>query len=203
MAAKFKYSRHTTPFNCEAFYVWLEKPQDGFKEGDKPKYKITVATDDTHEARTWCQKVTDTALEEAKASGVKMKKAFDVPFKYPEDFDDEEFGDKPDGTRGINEKLKGKIWFKTSSQFPSTLIDAMREALPEGIFPRGGDTVKVRVEAVPYLNGANCGITLRPVTVMLIEKRAGFAGEADTEGFEDEEGGYVPPKTNDEGNEEF
>ena len=188
--AKFKYSRFTSPKGIFKF-TWLNKPDEGYNGADaaNPKYKTTLLIDDTKENREWVEMVLERTREEAKASGVKLKKGWHSPFKLPEDQDEEDFvpqegKDKPK----YDEDFRGKIFFESKSAFKPGLIDAVKVELPDTIFPMAGDVGRVRIQLNPYVNGANTGLNLRLATAQLIEKNTSFKKGVDSDGFDEEEG---------------
>lgn len=189
---RVKYKRWVSPVGLAKF-AYIEKPREGYTEGDDPSYQIRVLLEDTKENRAWVDKVTETAEKEAKENKVKLKKVYHNPFIMPEDVDEDDFiPEEEGGYPKFDEDHRGKIMFNTRSKFQPARIDTERNSLSDDIRIFGDDTVRVKVEAAPYVSGANTGITLRLVTVQLVEKSAAFAGggQPDTDGFDDIDG-YV------------
>lgn len=195
MSKKFKYTRHVSPRGMFK-YAWVNKP-DSYQ--GKEQFKVTHLMEDTEEVRAWCDKVMESAIEEAKKAGVKLKRKPASPFVYPEDIDEDDFvpeegKDKPK----YDEDYRGKIFFTTKTNFKPGAIDAHRQSLPDDVRIMSGDEGRVRVENNPY-EGFGSGVSLRFVTIQLLEKNNTFSGEGyvDTDGFEDEDG-YVAPAAEDE-----
>ncbi len=192
MASKPKFKEYVSPVG-KAKLAFLHKPSAPFKEGDTPKFKVTLLIEDTTEHRAWVDAVVATALEEAKKHGVKMKKVFHNPFILPEDVDEDNFIPQDGKDRPkYDEDYRGKIIFEAKTQYQPGLIDTAKQALTDDVKIYGGDMVRVKVEAQPYLNGSNSGITLRLITVQLVEKNTSYGGSRgpNTDGFDDIDG-YV------------
>ncbi|MBD3755119.1 MAG: DUF2815 family protein [Gammaproteobacteria bacterium] len=183
-----KFKNHVSPVGT-AKLAFIEKPSKPFKEGDSEDYKVRVLLDDTPENREWCESVVETALAEAKQHNIKVKKVYHNPFVYPEDVDPDDYVAEPGKDRAkYDEDHQGRIFFQAKSKFKPGRIDTDRESLPDNVKIYGDDKIRVKVEAAPYANGSNTGVTLRLKTVQLVEKNASFSGGVDTEGFDEIEG---------------
>lgn len=197
---KYKFSQHVSPV-VEAKYAWLDKPQEGFKPGDKAKYKVRGLMEDTEANREFCAGVIEQALKEAKEAGVRLAKVYHVPFIYPEDVDEEDFvPEEGKNSPKYDEDHRGKIIFNTASQIQPGLIDTKKVSLPDDVKIYGGDLVRVKFTASPYKNGSNSGITLYVNTVQLVEKNTSFSGSGapDTGGFDDIDGYTADPEEDEE-----
>lgn len=183
-------------------YAWLNKPDNGFDGKGDPTFKARILIEDTEENREWCDSVIAKGKESAKEQKIKLRKNFKTPFNFPEDQDEDDFvpeegKDKP----RLDEDHKDKIFFEVKSKFKPALIDAMKSELPEDVLIMSGDIVRAKFELVPY-EGLGSGLSFRVKTVQLIEKNTAFSGGgADTDGFDEEEDGYVA-KTNDDDEDE-
>jgi len=204
--AKPKYTQFVTPTGI-AKYTYLAKPQDPYQGKGDPQFKVRILLDDTAENRAWIDKVVETGVAEAKKNGVKLKKVFQNPFKYPEDQDEDDFlPEEGKDHPKLDEDHKGRIFVEFKSKFKPGLIDSARATLPEDVKIYGGDTIRVKFELNPYeMQGS--GLSLRLKVVQLIAKNTSYSGGGvNTDGFDDVEGGYVSePGDDDEesGNEQF
>lgn len=201
---KVKFKEHVSPIGV-AKMAFLDKPSAPYEGKGDPQYKTRILLEDTKENREWIDGVIETALAEAKTAGVKMKKVWHNPFIMPEDVDEDDF-EVQDGKTypKYDEDHRGKIIFEAKSKYKPGLIDTARQSLPDDVKIYGDDTIRMKVQATPYLNGSNSGITLRLVTVQLIEKNANYSGGGapSTDGFDDVDG-YVAPSGESEGDEDF
>ena len=206
MAKGPKYSEYVTAVGM-AKMSFLDKPSPPYQGKGDPMYKTRILIEDTAENRAWCEGVIAKALEEAKKNGVKIKKVFHNPFIMPEDVDEDDFvAEEGKDYPKYDEDHVGKIFFEAKSKYQPGLIDAAKQSLPEGVRIFGGDTIREKIVAAPFVSGANTGITLRLITVQLIEKNAAFGGDRapDTGGFDEVEGGYIAPAgSGDDEEEEF
>jgi hypothetical protein len=184
--------------------TFLDKPSPPFEGKGDPMYKTRILLDDTAENREFVAKVIAKAEEEAKTHKVKLKKQYHNPFIMPEDMDDDDFVPEEGKTNPkYDEDHRDKIIFDIKSKYKPGLIDAARESLPEDVKIYGGDKGRVKFVASPFVSGANTGITLRLVTVQLVEKNANYGGNRgpNTDGFDDIDG-YVAPAGSGEDDEE-
>lgn len=205
MAKRPQFAAYVSPI-AKAKMAFLDKPSKPYKDGDKETFKVRGLIEDTAENRAWVQKIIDKALEEAKANGIKMKKVFHIPFIMPEDVDEDDFIPEAGKDRAkYDEDHRGKIFFDAKSIYKPGLIDTARESLPESVKIYGGDDIRVKFEAEPYLNGTNCGITLRLKTVQLVAKNTSFTGGRgpDTDGFDDIDGYRAPADEDGDEDEDF
>ena len=62
--AKFKFSNFVLPTGMAKF-AYLDKPQDGFKPNDPPKFKVRVLLEDTPEIRKMIEELLKTGQKEA------------------------------------------------------------------------------------------------------------------------------------------
>jgi hypothetical protein len=204
MAKGPKFSTAISPVGI-AKVAFLHNPSKPFEGNGDPHYKTRALMEDTEENRAFCTGVIDTALAEAKANSIKIKKQFHNPFTFPEDVDEDDFiPDEGKERPKYDEDYRGKIFFEAKSYFPPSLIDSARQSLAEDVKVYNMDEIRVKIEAAPFVSGANTGITLRLKTVQLIKKNAVFSRGPDIDGFDDIEG-YTGNDTSGDtnGNEDF
>jgi hypothetical protein len=195
--SKFKYTRVVSPAG-KSRVCFLNEPSQPYDGKGSPQYKTRVLFEDTPENRKWCDDMFAAGIAEGKKAGVKLKKAAQSPFHFPEDNDEEDF--VPDVAAGkdrpkLDELYRDHIYFETKSNFKPGLIDAARQPLPDDVKIYNDDTIRAKIEFNPY-EGFGSGLSLRMVTVQLIEKNNSFSGGAgslDDDGFDEVEGGYVAP----------
>lgn len=190
--AKMKYSRLVSPKGTFA-KTWITKASTKF-QSDEEEFKTDFVMEDTDENREWCEKIFQQGVAEGKKGGVKMRKNAQSPFKFPEDIDEDDFvpEEGKDRPKYDPEVYKDKIFFTTKSKFKPGLIDAAKQELAEDVPIFGGDIGRIKFELNPY-EGFGSGVSLRLVTAQLIEKNSAFGGSysADTDGFDEEEDGFV------------
>lgn len=202
MAKKPQFKRWVSPIGIFK-WAFIDNPSKPFKEGDDPKYKVTVLIEDTPENRKWCEKVVETAQKEAKEHKVKLKKVFHNPFIMPEDVDEEMFEPQDGNDPKYDDDYRDKIIFNATSKFQPGRIDTQKNSLPEDVKIFSDDVGRIKFEASPFVSGANTGVTLRLLTAQLVEKNASFGGGGvDTDGFDDIDG-YVAETPEDDDDEEF
>lgn len=185
------YSTYISPVGIAKF-CWLDKPDKGFDAKSEPKFKVRVLIEDTPENRAKIEAVLATAQAEAKRDGVKIKKVFGNPFKFPEDQDEDDFipAEGKDKAK-LDEDHRGVIFFDCKTGYKPGLIDSLRENLPDDVKIMSGDKVKAKVAVNPY-EGFGGGFSLQLKVVQLIEKNTTFSrGKVNTDGFDDVEDGYV------------
>jgi len=197
MAKQPRYKEFVFPAGMAKF-TYLNEPQEAFEGKGDPKFKTRCILEDTPEVRAFLDNVMDSVRAEAKKNGVKLKKVHKSPFEYPEDQDEDDFvpedgKDKPK----LDEDHVDKIYFDAKGKYKPGLIDSQRQSLPDDVKIMGGDVIRVKAEAMPY-EGFGSGVTLRIKMVQLIEKNTSFSEGGNTEGFDDEEGGYVAPAPSEE-----
>ena len=208
MAKAPKFKNWITPVGT-AKVTFVNQPSAPYQGKGDPMYKCRILIEDNDENRKWVQGVIDVALEEAKREGIKMKKNYHNPFVFPEDVDEDSFIPEEGKDRPrFDEDHRGKIFFDAKSKFQPGLIDTARNALPEDTKIYGGDTIREKLEAAPFVSGANTGITFRLKTVQLIEKNSSFTGGkrgVDTDGFDNIDGYVAEPSGGEEdvGAEDF
>lgn len=205
MAKKYKFSQYVSPVGI-AKLTFLDKPSKPFTEGGTEYYKTRILLEDDQKTRDWINKIIETAQKEAKEAGVKLKKNFHVPFVFPEDVDEDDFiPDEGKERPKYDEEHREKIFFEAKSQYKPGLIDTAKQSLPEDVRIMGGDDIRLKFIAAPYVSGANTGITLRLRTVQLVNKNTSFSGsgEPDTDGFDDIDGYVAPDVDDDDGDEDF
>jgi hypothetical protein len=181
--AKFKFSKFTTPTGT-AKYAWLDKPDPYGQKLTPPKteYKIRILLDDTPENRAFIEKVIETGKSEAAKAGIKLKKQFKTPFRFPEDQDEDDYvpqdgKDKPK----LDEDHQGRIFFEAKTGFIPASLSMEKDAkgvlqgLPEGTKIMSGDLVRVQFTLNPY-DGLGSGISLRLNAVQLRKKNSNFQG---------------------------
>jgi hypothetical protein len=158
---------------CVVAFTYLDKPDTGNKFSDD-KFKATLVFDSKAELKD-----AEKAAKEAQSMewGKKIPKGLLSPFINGDDTTTEDFA--------------GKVIIRAKSKFEPTLIDAMRQPLPDGVTINSGDLVKASLIAFPYTNGKNKGVTFQLRGVQLLEKRSGFDA---TDDFDDEEN-YATPET--------
>lgn len=186
--------------------TFLDKPSAPYEGKGDPQYKTRILLEDTPENRAWCAKVIATAEAEAKEHKVKLKKQFHNPFIYPEDVDEDDFVPEEGKQHPkYDEDHRDKIFFEAKSKFKPGLIDTLREALPDDVKIYGNDEIRMKFVAAPFVSGANTGITLRLLTVQLIEKKTSFGANRgpNTDGFDDIDGYVAPVSEGDDEEEEF
>lgn len=196
MAAKIKFTNHVSPPGIAKF-CWVNKADTGFDGKSEPSFKTRVVIKDTEASRAWVKKVLDTAEAEAKANGIKLKKIYNNPFKFPEDQDEDDFIKQEDKEYPkLDEDHREAIFFQAKSGFKPGLIDTSKppQELPENVFIMGGDSIAVKVEAIPY-EGLGSGVSLRLKVVQLVKKNSTFnQGAPDVRGFDSDEDGYKVPE---------
>ncbi len=193
------YSTYVSPEGIAQF-CWLDKPDKGFDgKATDPKFKVRVIIEDTPDNRAKIDAAIATGLAEAKRDGVKIKKVFGNPFKFPEDQDEDDFIPAPDKDKPkLSEEHRGMIFFDTKTSYKPGLIDTLRADLPEGVKIMSGDRVKIKAEVLPY-EGFGGGLSLRLKVVQLIAKNTTFVrGKVNTDGFDDVKDGYVADRSDDD-----
>lgn len=196
MAKGPKFKEWITPVGM-AKVVFVHQPSPPYEGKGDPMYKTRILLDDTKANRDWVAEVIAKALDEAKSAGVKLKKTYHNPFILPEDVDEDDFVPEEGKERPkYDEDHQGKIFFDMKSKYQPGLIDTAKQSLPEDVKIFGGDSIRVKMIAAPFVSGANTGITLRLNVVQLVEKNSSFTGGGkgpNTDGFDDIEG-YVAPE---------
>lgn len=189
-----------------AKYAWLNKADTKFSKDGAGDFKVRVLIEDTDENREWADRVIASGKEFAKTTGVKLKKGFKTAFTFPEDVDEDDFiPDTDTGKAKYDEDHKGRIFFELKSKFKPGLIDSAKNELPDDVVVMSGDVVRVKFRVNPY-DGLGSGINYRLAVVQLIEKNTTYSGngKTDTSGFDEEEGGYVCQRSDDDdGNDDF
>ena len=186
---KKKYVQMTSPAGV-AVYPWLNKPDTKFNAAGI--YSVTLKLEGA-EADTLIEALAplyQAALDAAKEeSGKKKIKEAGVPWKLAED----EEGNELDGVYLFNFKMKAQLTDKAGSviDMRPALFDAARKPLPAKTAVWGGSKIKVAFELVPFFVAAvGAGISLRMKAVQVLELVSGGQRDAESYGF-DEEDGYV------------
>ena len=195
--SKVKFPSGVTPL-AVASYPHLTKPDTEGKFADN-KFKVTLLFDKTDDM---------SGLEKLVKDAATLKWG-EVPADLKMPWRDGDTVKKADGT--LREEWAGKFVLGTKSKFQPTLIGADRKALPDDVWPSGGDLIKVKVETYPYekketvhVKDADGNMTeeemvihavsLQLQTVQLLEKRAmGSGGSGGVDGFDDESDTYGIP----------
>jgi hypothetical protein len=185
---KPKFSEPVSPIGI-AQHAWINKPSSPYEGKGEPQYKCTLLIEDDAAGRAWAESCMATALAEAKTAGIKLKKVHHNPFTFPEDVDEDDFLVDPEtGKAKLDEIYRGKIYFTAKSQYQPGMIDTKRESLPDDVRIMGGDSVRLKVQLNPY-EGLGSGVSLRLITVQLVEKNTSFSGGGPrTDGFDDVDG---------------
>lgn len=180
---KKAYPKGVTPAGVMAF-SYMEKPDDDGKFADN-KYKYIHVVD----ADADLSKVEEVCKEAAKEKWGEVPADLQIPIR-----DGEDWGEKYD-------EFEGKKTLKLSSKYPPGFVDAKRNELPEGVYPKAGDLVKGSFVTYPYektekvkikekgktkeVMETTYGISLQLRNVQLLEKRSGSGTAAGD--FEDED----------------
>lgn len=191
--AKLKYTNAVLPKGI-AKRCFINKPSAPFDKGGREQYKVTVLIEDTAENRDYLNSVVARAADEAKAQGVKLKKNYGVAIVYPEDHDPDDF-EAAEGAQypKLDEDFRDRIAIEAKSGFKPALIDSAKQTLPEDVAIYRNDVIRVKIEPNPY-EGFGSGISFRLKVVQLIAKDTSYPGSGtNTDGFDEEEGGYVAP----------
>lgn len=202
--AKSKAPRVVSPLGIFKYcWVMADKPDTGWDGKGDPQYKVRIVFDDTPENRAWMDDVLAKGSAYAKQEKIPLKKKFKSPFKLPEDQDEDDYipaegKDKPK----LDEDHKDRIFFDAKSKYPPGLIDTARNDLPADVKVFGNDKGRLKVEINPY-EGLGSGISLRLITLQLVEKNTSYGGGGgtDSDGFDDVEGGYVAGGNDDDDDE--
>lgn len=160
--AKTKMPKLVSPV-CTAAFAWVNKPDDKFNK-DKPEYKLTLVMDEGPEADAFIEKIKELGSAFARDAGIKLKKTFQLPVRY---FDDDE-----------KEEFEGKVRINAKSQFAPGQVDASCKVLPEGIFVMSGDKVRASMLVGAY-EGMGSGVNLKLRNVQLIEKATSIGTPSD------------------------
>lgn len=185
---KPKFSEPVSPIGT-AQHAWINKPSAPYEGKGEPQYKCTILLEDDATSRAWAESCMATAFAEAKTAGIKLKKVHHNPFTFPEDVDEDDFlVDPSTGKSKLDESYRGKIYFTAKSQYQPGMIDTKRDPLPEDVRIMSGDSVRLKVQLNPY-EGLGSGVSLRLITVQLVEKNTSFSGGGvRTDGFDDIDG---------------
>lgn len=145
---------------------------------DPVKAKIRLALNDAQ--------VLLTEAEENFTGKLKKNEAFTL--------DDEPWTEEEDGSVSLNFKMKAKGTSKDGTTFDRApvIYDANLKVIPKGTRIGGGSTIRIAGELLPYYNASTktAGVSLRLISVQVIELRQYGEKSAAEFGFEAEEGGY-------------
>lgn len=156
-----------TLFNKEGVYhIQLECPQDDPKTTELVE-KLTLILDKEHDA----------------LSKEKKKKLNKIPF----------FEESEDGKHLVFKFKQNKIIKRkdgTTSEVKIPLFDAKGKPITEAIKLGNGSVCRISFTVAPYYNATNkgVGLSLRLVAVQVIELVEYSAGNAESYGFDEEEG---------------
>ncbi len=195
---RYKYPSFVTGM-AMAKYAWLDKWDPYQLKQGKEEHKLRTLLVDNEENRAFVKKVLDATVEHAPKGGIKLKKAWKNPFKFPEDLDEDDFvvqegKDKPK----FDEDHVGKIFFEAKTGYPVAMLSTEKDekgnliALAEGVKIMSGDFIKTKFTINPY-DGLGSGVGFRLNAVQLIKKNSNFtagafsADEFGEEAFDDSE----------------
>jgi hypothetical protein len=155
-----------------AHFAYVNKPDTEGMYSDG-KYKITVSFPaDSEFVKTLEDKVQALLTEQY---GDRIPRNANSPIKYGDDQDNDK----------MRETMAGRVFIRAKTAKAPVVVDAKKQALPEGLTVFGGDTVKVAMTLAVYEAGSGKGVTAYLDAIQLLEKRnAGGAG-ADAFGIED------------------
>ena len=168
-----------------ARFAKLDKPDTEGKYADG-KYKVELVFDRDD---PFVKQLSETINQVAQAKWGKVPKALQsgddaTGLWFPENM---KTNDK--NKKYIDEMIeKGQVVLRTKSKFQPGFYDSKRQPLPKGVYPKGGDVIKLFVTMFPTEAGKNMHVTAQLNAVQLLERRA--PNRPDAQDMFDEEDGY-------------
>jgi hypothetical protein len=151
-----------------AHFAYVNKPDTEGQYSDG-KYKITVSFPaDSDFVKTLEEKVNALLTEQY---GDRVPRNAHSPVRFGDDT--------------TMEAMAGRVFIRAKTAKQPVVVDAQKQALPEGLTVFGGDTVKVAMTLAVYEAGASKGVTAYLDAIQLIEKRNAGGSGADMFGIED------------------
>lgn len=178
--AKKQFIKVLSPIGTAA-YAWISKPDEGHKYSDG-KFKVTLIMDPNDPGVTEGLAALEEKIQQAAiAEWGKVPKNLNNPLKDGDDIADEKEG---------KDELRGMTLLTAKSKFQPGMVNAKREELPEDVYVRSGDTIRLSAVLIPYVAAGNKGVAIQLRNVQLLEQRESQGGGAndfdEVDGYETE-----------------
>lgn len=177
-------------------YPYLLRYDDRFDADGVFSVKLILDADEDSEylesLTAAAQEAYDNAIKELKAAKkVKQAKELEMHIPFSEQYDDE---GQETGKVIVNFKMKAKVTPKNGDEFTQKpdVFDAGKKPVAADTRIGSGSIMKIAYNVIPYYNAAtkSAGVSLRLKAAMILELVEYGTSDADSYGFDDEEGSF-------------